>query len=70
MLPHGPDAEAFMRASNAELKPHKLENTMAFMFESRHAQRVTRFAAEAPQLQQDYRDCWAELPKLFNPAQP
>jgi homogentisate 1,2-dioxygenase len=70
MLPHGPDAEAFERASAAELKPHKLEGTMAFMFESCYAQRVSRFAAEAPQLQRDYEDCWAGLAKLFNPAQP
>jgi homogentisate 1,2-dioxygenase len=70
MLPHGPDAAAFTRASSVELKPHKLEGTMAFMFESRHLQRVTSFAAEAPELQQDYQDCWAGLPKLFNPAQP
>ena len=45
MLPHGPDAAAFARASAAELKPHKLEGTMAFMFESRHRQRVSAFAA-------------------------
>ena len=27
MLPHGPDVDAFEGASNAELKPHKLEGT-------------------------------------------
>ena len=70
MLPHGPDAEAFEKASTAELKPHKLEGTMAFMFESRYPQRVTRFAAESPQLQHAYPECWAGLRKLFNPAQP
>ena len=67
MLPHGPDAEAFAKASAAELKPHKLEGTMAFMFESRHLQRVTRAAAEAPQLQGGYADCWAGLAKMFAP---
>jgi homogentisate 1,2-dioxygenase len=45
MLPHGPDADAFEQASNAELKPVKLENTMAFMFETRFPQHVTRYAA-------------------------
>jgi homogentisate 1,2-dioxygenase len=35
MLPHGPDREAFEGASNADLKPHKLDNTMSFMFETR-----------------------------------
>ena len=67
MLPHGPDAAAFQRASTAVLGPHKLEGTMAFMFETRHRQRVTAFAAAAPQLQKDYQDCWAGLQKLFDP---
>jgi homogentisate 1,2-dioxygenase len=70
MLPHGPDAEAFERASAAVLRPHKLEGTMAFMFESRHVQFVTRFAAEAPQLQAGYQDCWAGLAKRFDPGKP
>jgi homogentisate 1,2-dioxygenase len=70
MLPHGPDTEAFEKASAAILKPHKLEGTMAFMFESRHAQRVTAFAAAAPQLQDGYQDCWAHLAKHFDSTQP
>lgn len=70
MLPHGPDAEAFEGASNAELKPHKMEGTMAFMFETRFPQRVTRWAAELPQRQQDYQDCWAGLKKHFDPNRP
>ena len=47
MLPHGPDVDAFEGASNAELKPHKLEGTMAFMFETRFPQQVTAFAAQS-----------------------
>src|SRR6202521_28206 len=35
MLPHGPDSDAFRHASNAALKPVKLERTLAFMFETR-----------------------------------
>ena len=66
MTAHGPDAETFARASTAELKPHKLENTMAFMFETRFPQMLTRFAAEAPTLQRDYIDCWKDLKKRFN----
>ena len=46
MLPHGPDVDAFEKASNVELKPHKLEGTLAFMFETRFPQKVTAFAAE------------------------
>ena len=70
MLPHGPDAEAFERASTAALKPHKLEGTMAFMFETRFAQHVTRYAAELPQRQRDYVECWAGLAKRFDPSKP
>ncbi|HEY0206342.1 MAG TPA: homogentisate 1,2-dioxygenase [Acetobacteraceae bacterium] len=70
MLPHGPDAAAFAAASTAALAPKKLAGTMAFMFESRHPQRVTRFAAGHPALQHDYPDCWAALPKNFDPTRP
>ena len=70
MLPHGPDTEAFEGASAAVLAPRKLEGTMAFMFESRHMQHVTRHAADAPQLQDGYQDCWAGLARRFDPAQP
>ena len=41
-------------ASNVELKPHKLEGTLAFMFETRFPQRVTAFAAQTKALQKDY----------------
>ncbi len=70
MLPHGPDAEAFEKASNTELKPHKLSDTMAFMFETRFPQRVTKYAAEISTLQDDYADCWQGIKKLFDPAKP
>jgi homogentisate 1,2-dioxygenase len=70
MLPHGPDAEAFEKASAAELKPHKLAGTMAFMFETRFAQRVTRYAAEMPERQAGYAECWAGLAKRFDPGRP
>ena len=66
MLPHGPDASGFEKASNGDLKPVKLENTMAFMFETRFPQMVTKFAAELPTLQRDYIDCWAGLTRRFD----
>jgi homogentisate 1,2-dioxygenase len=69
MLPHGPDSDAFEHASNAELKPVKLANTLAFMFESRFRQRVTKYAAELPTRQDDYIDCWNGLKKHFNRRQ-
>ena len=47
MVPHGPDAEAFDKASHAALAPHKLDNTLAFMFESRWRFKPTAFALQA-----------------------
>ncbi len=67
MLPHGPDAVAFQQASSVELKPVRQTDTMAFMFECRFPQRVTRYAAQLETLQGDYLDCWAGLKKHFNP---
>ena len=38
-----------------ELTPQKVEDTLAFMFETRHVIRPTRFALETDALQRDYR---------------
>ncbi|MGY6535486.1 MAG: homogentisate 1,2-dioxygenase [Pararhodobacter sp.] len=66
MLPHGPDRDAFEGASNAELQPHKLDNTMSFMFETRFPQHLTEYAAREAPLQDDYIDCWTTLEKKFD----
>ncbi len=66
MLPHGPDEPAFNAASNEELVPHKLDNTMSFMFETRFPQHLTRFAAREAPLQDEYIDCWDGLDKKFD----
>ncbi|MFZ5706641.1 MAG: homogentisate 1,2-dioxygenase [Pseudomonadota bacterium] len=68
MSGHGPDRASHEAATNAQLAPHKIEDTMAFMFESRSVIRPTRFALETPLMQLDYDDCWsgfakAELPR-------
>ncbi len=65
MTAHGPDAETWARATHAELKPQKLEDTMAFMFESRFAMRLTRHAVESSELQHDYFEGWQGLEKNF-----
>ena len=66
MLAHGPDAYGFDKATRAELAPQKLDETMAFMFETRFPQMLTRLAAETDTLQDDYIDCWTGLKKRFN----
>ena len=58
MSAHGPDRESHAKATVAELAPHKITDTMAFMFESRFVFRPTRFAMETPLLQADYDACW------------
>ncbi|RYD82426.1 MAG: homogentisate 1,2-dioxygenase, partial [Sphingomonadales bacterium] len=68
MAGHGPDKASYDAAIAADLKPQKIEKTMAFMFESSAVLRPTRFAVESPLMQLDYDDCWsgftkAELPK-------
>jgi homogentisate 1,2-dioxygenase len=69
MLPHGPDVDAFERASNAELKPQKLQGTLAFMFETRFPQRVTAYASQSESLQKNYGVYGHRLKKHFNPDQ-
>ncbi len=66
MLSHGPDALGFDKASTSDLKPQKLENTLAFMFETRFPQHLTKYAAELETLQDNYADCWQGLRKRFN----
>jgi homogentisate 1,2-dioxygenase len=66
MSGHGPDAETFERAGNAELKPERLDNTLAFMFETRLVVCPTKFALETRNLQHEYFECWQGLKKHFN----
>ena len=63
MAGHGPDEASFTGASHAELKPHKLSGTLAFMWESRQVLRPTRFAVETPAMQLDYDDVWSGFTK-------
>lgn len=65
MSAHGPDLDAFEKASNADLKPQKLEGTMAFMFESRYIIRPTKYAMETSELQHEYFEVWQKLKKNF-----
>ena len=67
MVPHGPDLDAFSKASAAQLVPHKLEHTLAFMFESRWRLRPTPFALNCGALDARYAECWAGLADSFTP---
>ncbi|MFK7958657.1 MAG: homogentisate 1,2-dioxygenase [Lysobacterales bacterium] len=66
MAPHGPDAGAFQKASDADLTPEHLGDTMSFMFESRYLMRPTRQAMQAVERQSDYWKCWQDLKGQFD----
>jgi len=65
MVPHGPDNEAFEKASSAALAPHKLDHTLAFMFESRWRFKPTPWALNGGALDRAYADCWSTLKDRF-----
>ncbi|MDB5103680.1 MAG: Homogentisate 1,2-dioxygenase [Fibrobacteres bacterium] len=65
MTAHGPDSDTFAKASEADLKPQFLADTLAFMFESRWALQPTSLAMLSPGLQAGYHECWKDLPKRF-----
>jgi homogentisate 1,2-dioxygenase len=65
MSGHGPDEETYERSSRLELKPHYIDNVLAFMFETRMVIRPTRFAMETKILQHEYYECWQGLKKHF-----
>ena len=65
MSGHGPDVESWRMASTAELKPHKIEGTMAFMVETCWPYRPTDWALERSQ--PDYDMAWAGFPKAQLP---
>ena len=71
MSGHGPDSGTFDKASSIDTTvPHKVDNTMAFMFETRSVLCPTAHALASPQLQGDYFECWMGIVKHFDPARP
>ncbi|WP_431963259.1 homogentisate 1,2-dioxygenase [Actinacidiphila sp. bgisy160] len=67
MSAHGPDRTTFDRASTAELVPQKVDDGLAFMFETRWPVVPTREALEAEHLQRDYDGVWRGLERHFRP---
>ena len=62
---HGPDATTHAAASAADLVPQKVDDTLAFMFETRWPVTVAAAAYDAPHRQGGYDDVWADLPRHF-----
>jgi homogentisate 1,2-dioxygenase len=65
MSGHGPDVDSWRKASEAELKPVKIEGTMAFMVETCWPYSPTQWALE--RAQSDYDQAWAGFPKAKLP---
>ena len=65
MSGHGPDVDSWAKGSAAELKPLKIEGTMAFMVETCWPYRPTPWALERSQ--SDYDEAWAGFPKAKLP---
>ena len=65
MSGHGPDVASWRGASDAELKPVRIDGTMAFMVESCWPYLPTRFALD--RAQPDYDLSWASFPKARLP---
>lgn len=64
-FPHGPDHDAWMKATTSDLKPEKLADTMSFMFETRYPLIPTAYAGSIPALQDDYPSVWHSLERHF-----
>jgi homogentisate 1,2-dioxygenase len=65
MSGHGPDLDSWRKASEADLKPVKVEGTMAFMVETCWPYRPTAFALD--RAQPDYDQAWSGFPKAKLP---
>ncbi|HEU0310383.1 MAG TPA: homogentisate 1,2-dioxygenase [Sphingomicrobium sp.] len=65
MSGHGPDVASWKAATQAQLKPVKIEGTMAFMVESCWPYKPTQFALDRAQA--DYDEAWADFPKAQLP---
>jgi homogentisate 1,2-dioxygenase len=67
MSAHGPDRDTFEKASAADLVPQKVDDGLAFMFETRWPVTLTAQAEAAEHLQDDYDDVWQGLERHFRP---
>jgi homogentisate 1,2-dioxygenase len=65
MAGHGPDLASWQVATAADLQPHRIDGTMAFMIESCWPFRPTLFAQGHAQL--DYDAVWRDFPKARLP---
>jgi homogentisate 1,2-dioxygenase len=65
MTAHGPDNATVEKAMAADLAPHKIDHTLAFMFETSRLLRASTPALASMALQEDYDSCWSGMTKRF-----
>ena len=65
MSGHGPEYQVFEKASNIDLKPHKLENTLSFMFETNFIMKINKNSLLNGRRDEDYIDCWKGMKNNF-----
>ena len=69
MVPHGPDAGTFSKASkiNGLQQPVFFDKGLAFMFETTYMLKLSKWALEGDHRDKEYYKCWASLPHQFDP---
>ncbi len=65
MSAHGPDTSTFYSGIENSEQPQKIQDTMAFMFETCHVYHPTEFALKTSALDKNYRECWQNFKPLF-----
>ena len=65
MSSHGPEAESYEHAVKADLKPQKIDKSLAFMLESFWVYAPSKQALESSTRQKNYADCWQGLQPSF-----
>src|SRR3546814_12726494 len=69
MSAHGPDRRSAEAAMAAKLEPHKIDDTLTFMFESSRNIRPTAFDIETHALPSNYDACWGDFETARLPAE-
>ena len=68
MVPHGPDTDTYAKEVQRAEQPHKVDSTMAFMFESWQIFQVSEFAMKEAPLDKNYWQCWQGFKNQFESA--
>jgi len=68
MSSHGPDEPSYQKAVDAKLAPQYMDDTLAFMFETRYIFEPTAYALNRAELDSEYDRVWAGFRKAKVPG--